>query len=327
MRELREGQGLDVAVLARRLAISAAQLRQLEQNQSTLFYSDAIRLAAARKVSAYLGEPLLLTQALAPAPDAQPDLSNGGQPHGGQKQAVGAEAVPFAISEAPSGQVSLKGGAESAEDVSPSPEPQTMPQRHGLHPWPSALAGCALALALVLGWQWQAPEQLAVPQQAGEQAKLEQPAVPEAAAPTAEPTPDKTAAAAELAVVPGSAAAYPEPMRWASVSTDSAKTTSDAACGSFVGPADSFSPAKAVKDGSLVYVVGVPDQVVCLKDGQGKVSRHVFTAATGQSFYGTAPWLVESAQLGALQIFFQGARVRLGDSGSRRLRLVPTESL
>lgn len=60
LRELREAKGFDVETLAKRLAVSPAQLRQLESNQSSLFYSEAIRLAVARKVSEFLGETLVI---------------------------------------------------------------------------------------------------------------------------------------------------------------------------------------------------------------------------------------------------------------------------
>lgn len=60
LRDLREAQGWDIAKLAKRLALSPGQLSQLETNQGSLFYTDAIRLTAARKVSEFLGEPLPL---------------------------------------------------------------------------------------------------------------------------------------------------------------------------------------------------------------------------------------------------------------------------
>lgn len=79
LRELREAMELDIPSLAKRMALSPAQLRQLENNQSSLFYSEAIRVAAARKVAEFLGEPLLLDPAavtcLDPwAPDRLPHL-------------------------------------------------------------------------------------------------------------------------------------------------------------------------------------------------------------------------------------------------------------
>ncbi len=58
LRALREAAGLDLAVLARRVSLSAAQLEQLECGQDSLFYSPAIRQRAALKVYEYLGAQL-----------------------------------------------------------------------------------------------------------------------------------------------------------------------------------------------------------------------------------------------------------------------------
>ncbi len=54
LKALREAAGVDLAVLARRLSLSAAQLKQLESGQGSLFYSPAIRRQAALKVYQYL---------------------------------------------------------------------------------------------------------------------------------------------------------------------------------------------------------------------------------------------------------------------------------
>lgn len=60
LRNLREAQAMDITLLSRRVNLSVAQLRQLEcaelaQHERSLFYSDAIRAAAARKVALALG--------------------------------------------------------------------------------------------------------------------------------------------------------------------------------------------------------------------------------------------------------------------------------
>ncbi len=58
LRSLRQAAGLDLAVLARRVSLSAAQLKQLECGQDSLFYSPAIRHQAALKVQQYLDAQL-----------------------------------------------------------------------------------------------------------------------------------------------------------------------------------------------------------------------------------------------------------------------------
>ncbi len=58
LRRLRTEAGLDLAVLARRVSLSPAQLAELEGGQGGLFYSDAIRQQALRKVLRHLGGDL-----------------------------------------------------------------------------------------------------------------------------------------------------------------------------------------------------------------------------------------------------------------------------
>jgi transcriptional regulator with XRE-family HTH domain len=62
LRALRLAAGLDVAVLARRVSLSNAQLMQLENDQHSLFYTPAIRRHAARKVLNFLGTQPQLEQ-------------------------------------------------------------------------------------------------------------------------------------------------------------------------------------------------------------------------------------------------------------------------
>jgi transcriptional regulator with XRE-family HTH domain len=58
LKALREAAGLDLAVLARRVSLSTAQLEQLESGRDSLFYSPSIRRQAALKVHQYLDAQL-----------------------------------------------------------------------------------------------------------------------------------------------------------------------------------------------------------------------------------------------------------------------------
>lgn len=315
LRELREQQGLDVAILARRLSLSAAQLRQLEENKSSLFYSEAIRLAAARKVSEFLGEPLLLEPPLTSVVVDEVE----GPPAAGQAE----EAADLPLSAQPPLAVEhVDRLAGSAIGSSPSTVKSV------LFAW-VALLGAGVTLALLLFVQSGSSGQMPAPMTPGLTTSPDTPhkaQVPPSAPLVTNAGPAEQAVSARAEEpVPLVGPARPQPLSLAQL--NATEGTEVAACGSFTGPVANFSPSQPVKDGSLVYVVGSADHVVCLKDGQGKVARHVFNEAAGKSFYGTAPWLVESSQLATLQIFFQGARVRLNEAGSQRLRLIAAEPL
>ena len=75
-----------------------------------------------------------------------------------------------------------------------------------------------------------------------------------------------------------------------------------------------FKPTAPTKSGDFVYVVSKNKQVLCVKDGTGKIDRKVLDEAvtsmfTATSFYGKPPFLVMSNGLSQLDIFFQGQKV------------------
>jgi hypothetical protein len=73
----------------------------------------------------------------------------------------------------------------------------------------------------------------------------------------------------------------------------------------------------------MVYLVSTARQVVCVTDGEGKVSRVVLDPNQGHSVFGPPPWVVQAAAPDAVQIFFQGYRVRVPRWSDGRIGLQP----
>lgn len=342
LRELRESKGLDLESLAKRLALSPAQLRQLESNQGSLFYSDAIRFATARKVSEFLGETLVFE----PAPLATEEQTQGSAD--AQVQTPAAQ-TPAASSE-------LAGHSQVA---APRMLVRRIPPRESriaLSGWSAALWGLVMIFAVLLGLQALIEPKATLPESKSSAAGSESAArdagassvVPAAGVSmvSLEPqdldvTPSSSVPASTLVAgqavqavtvaVPASAPASASVILSstlpasspAALQSNAAQTTQT--CGESNGPIVSFTPTKADKDPAQLFVQGAPGQVVCVKDGRGQVWRHEFANSTGRSFSGTAPWLVESAQLTELQIYFQGNRARPSLAGATRLRLIAAE--
>lgn len=328
LRELREAQGWDIPSLAKRLALSPAQLRQLESNQGSLFYSDAIRLATARKVSAFLGESLVCE----PAPVSPEDPA---QEPGTEAQAqVSMDSIPAAQS------------PPVVPNDPPSPARVATPHvvahrvlpgesRIALSGWSASLWGVVMIFVVLLGLQaFTAPEaafsdSLASDASTGALAKETSASagvgLTGVSLVSAEPQAE-TATASVPELLPVSelsvqVSAAPSPLAPTSVNADQAGQ----ACVESSGPIASFTPTDASKDPAQIFVQGAPGQVVCVKDGRGQVWRHEFSNAAGRRFSGSAPWLVESGQLMELQIYFQGNRVRPPLAGATRLRLIAAE--
>ncbi len=298
LRELREAKGYDVQTLAKRLALSPAQLRQLEGNQTSLFYNEAIRLAAARRVSEFLGETLV----------------------------IDAAAAMLAASASP--QICLA-----------EPRMKIDPATHGLSGWTAALWLVVLSFAVLLGLQgykhaWTTFKADLAVVQIPSSASLS-PVSPTSAsvvAPSPSALPEIAhAAAMKDAVRETIAANLPAKTTELAVPQPILATTrqaaADSGCNASGGPESSFTPSKAAKDAAQVFVQGAPGQVVCVKDSRGQVWRHEFAETSGRSFFGAAPWVVESAELAELQVYFQGARARPSLSGATRLRLIAAEHI
>lgn len=278
LRELREAKGLDIETLAKRLALAPAQLRQLESNQNSLFYSEAIRLTAARRVSEFLGETLVLDAA----------------------------AVSHAAAAPP--QICL---AEPRMKIAPA-------SSFGLSGWSAALCLVALSFTGLLGLQgYRHVNAVSGPDLA---AQVPSPAASDL---VDQPTAGVAAVAPPESPETFAVAALTEPVIEAPPAA--LQRVADTGCNVSGGAESSFTPAKAGRDPAQIFVQGAPGQVVCVKDSRGQVWRHEFAGTSGRSFVGTAPWLVESAQLAQLQVYFQGSRARPSISGATRLRLIAAE--
>ncbi|NBO87783.1 MAG: hypothetical protein EBV00_06575, partial [Burkholderiaceae bacterium] len=70
------------------------------------------------------------------------------------------------------------------------------------------------------------------------------------------------------------------------------------------------SPTKA---GNMVYISSRIKQVVCVKDGTGKLEKRALDVNGSHSFFGKAPFVLMTTNLSQADIFFQGYRVRIDD--------------
>ncbi len=337
LRELREAKGLSRPVLAKRLTLSDAQLRQIEENETSLFYSESIRIAAARKVADYLGEPLLIqamVEISAIEQDPEPDTSS-----------VAAAILAPDQPEVPSGKASeaspdnaelIAGAPAKNQAVGPSQAvnktevllPEMPAETWRVFPfkplvrWGTAVLALLVLLVLVVVvdislWMVSDGKTLFARTAAVHPAQ-QMPAT------SLQVTPSTAAQSPPLALAPVAVAVAGREPALPGVVADSAQSD-EASCDKFQGPVPTFSPAKATKEASLVYVVGTPGQWVCLKDGRSRAWRHDFASRSGQSFYGHPPWLVESPHLDSLQIYFQGVLARPPKPDSTRFRLIASE--
>jgi hypothetical protein len=84
------------------------------------------------------------------------------------------------------------------------------------------------------------------------------------------------------------------------------------------------SPA-ASKPGNMVYVKMPTAQVICVVDGDGKVQSKAMEPSLGHSFYGKPPFKLMTSGLSSAEVFFQGLRVRPSNADSKSILLVQAD--
>ncbi len=89
----------------------------------------------------------------------------------------------------------------------------------------------------------------------------------------------------------------------------------------------SYKPEAPRKVADMVFVQAKSQQVVCVIDASGKTQNKLIEPGVGASFYGKPPFKVLTAGLNQVDIFFQGAKVRLSNLNTKTLILEASEVL
>lgn len=87
----------------------------------------------------------------------------------------------------------------------------------------------------------------------------------------------------------------------------------------------SYKPEAPRKPADMVYVQSKSKQTVCVVDASGKVQNKIVEPGVGASFYGKPPFKVLTPGLTQVDVFFQGAKVRLANLNTKTLMLEATE--
>ena len=139
----------------------------------------------------------------------------------------------------------------------------------------------------------------------------------------AEPAPVPASTAIE-----SSSAPTPAPLAAPTPANASAVVTASA---SGVCPVEegiiSFKPEAPRKVADSVFVQTKTQQVICVIDASGKTQNKLVDPGVGASFYGKPPFKVLTAGLNQVDVFFQGAKVRLSNLNTKTLILEASEVL
>lgn len=318
LRQLREAAGMDHVVLARTACLSVAQVRHLEtENSDGLFYSDAIKRQAYKRLLMILGaEPPTLE-----VPHELRDAGKVAEAHLNTLDQIVAMSHQPAISRSTSDVVAT--GVQKIKE-------------HWQVMAALLLLVGAVALFVLNGMQNGAQVEksatngsdtssaVVVPiatTQASSAPKL----VPSASAP-AVPLPASSSVAsapvmAAVASAPVVAAVATSPVS-EQIVVPSAVATKLGACAYTNEAMPEFTSLFAQKEGRYVYFESAANLELCVVDGNKQATLLQLKAGDKRSVYGVSPWQLSGAGMRNVQIYFQGGRISLPDANSTRFKLI-----
>ena len=304
LKSLRLAADLDHAQLALMVNLSAAQVRQLEEDGDSLFYSPQIKAQSLRRVIRTLEnasqEPQTVASIEPPAPRSSASVIDD----------------IIRLSEK-----NLKSQVVHSDVRRPGGS------------WPKLLGTWGLA-ALLLGlglWQYNRHNSQALYEEWVE--PITGKVLPAPPTATTEEVP---------AVVPEVIAAAPAPTQAVVVAPSAKETTakettssetaatknpaaastaSAADCANITSAPVTVTSVSPNKPGSYVYLVANKATTVCVDDGKNKRNLVTLTPGAGRSIHGSPPWTIATSEFKSVQVYFQGAKVWVPPEAGSRIYL------
>ena len=298
----RESLGLSTKDLSGMACLSVRQIEQIENGGISSFYGDQVKFTAAKKVAALLkltpedafdfGD---LIQSIK-APESEEKLQEEAKASAVEKKVKPEkikeekEAAPVVkVAEPVAEKIAARKISESVIDYSVKSKAQSDPKKKFFL---LLVIGAAFIFAVVN------LRPLFFPEPVKEEVVIIQEMPPEPA-PAPEPA----------------AAVVPEPAPVA-VSTE---------CPPADATALNYKPDTPKKAGDLVYLQSKTAQTICVVDASGKTQSKTLEPGVGVSVYGKPPFKVLTGGLNQVDMYFQGAKVRTGNTTSKTIILEPAE--
>ena len=347
----REKCAISIEELAHLACLSKKQIQQIENGQSSSFYSPSVKFTAAKKVAKLIqlqekdafdfgpqaelpfaqAADVTQTELTVTQQDSPVDLekevikkevtkkeaaqANEGEQKETKKKAVGRKRRADAETPAVS---SLESAPILVEAIKPEPRIRAYSgspkQKPAGKKWVWLLPFGALVLALVQFQPFLA-DQL--------DAAMGKPKPVEVATVTAAPV---DAAPATPPVEPASASGpTTPPVAPAITPSPTLAVAANPGCPLPDSSIENYKSPSAGKPGNMVFVKTLAPQMICVEDGDGKVQSKAMEPGLGHSFYGKPPFKVMTSGLSSAEVFFQGVRVRPSNADAKSILLVQAD--
>ena len=144
-----------------------------------------------------------------------------------------------------------------------------------------------------------------------------------------EPVKEEVVIIQEVAPEPAPTTAPAEPVATAAAPAAAAPATVPAAVSVECPSADpsvmNYKPDAPKKAGDMVYLQSKTAQTVCVVDATGKTQNKMLEPGVGASIYGKPPFKVLTGGLNQVDLYYQGAKVRTGNTSSKTIILESAE--
>jgi len=284
----REALGLSAKALAAQACLSARQVEQLENGEQSSFYGSQVKITAAKKVAGILGikdEEAFDYGEILKEQVAINNLKMPVEPKFKNKSAVAVKPIKT--------ETVLQTLTQATGENKPNPQ-----KRRVL--WLSLIAAVVFSIINLRPLFFPEPV---------EEVLVASEEVLESTLPAA---PLETAAATSTAPVEVSA----------STPVNSAPDLMPTCPAEDVAIA-SYKPEAPRKAADIVYVQVKARQVICVVDVTGKSQSKMVDPGVGGSFYGKPPFKLLTGGLNQVDVYFQGAKVRLTNPNTKTLILEP----
>lgn len=318
----RESLGLSTKDLSGMACLSVRQIEQIENGESSSFYGAQVKFTAAKKVAGLLKltpedafdfsgvvqpvKPAEVeeklqeeTKASAAEKKAKPEKTKE------KNQAKETEQTKELVSQAPAAEP--KAEKPIARKVTESVLDYSVKSKASVDPKKKIILLLAITAAVIFSVVNLRP--LFFPEPVKEEVVIIQEVVPE--------------------TLPASAPAEPAPAAQPATSVPVPATQPVAAASVECPPADAsalnYKPDAPKKAGDMVYLQSKTAQTVCVVDATGKTQNKMLEPGVGASVYGKPPFKVLTGGLNQVDLYYQGAKVRTGNTSSKTIILEPAE--
>jgi DNA-binding XRE family transcriptional regulator len=329
----REKCAMSVEELAHLACLSKKQIQQIENGQTSTFYSPKVKFTAAKKVAKLI--QLDEKDAFDFGPQAELPFAQAADSIQSEFTSTEQESSLELKKEAPKREVAQANEGEPKETKKKAvSQPEAKPilvEAFKPEPGMRTHSGAGKQKSTGKKWLWLLPVGALVlaivqfqPFLADQLDALMGKAKPlELAAVTTEPV-DAPATAPPAEPASATAAATPQaapaitPSPAVAVAANPACPLPDASIENYKSPSPS-------KPGNMVFVKMPTAQTICVEDGDGKVQTKAMEPGLGHSFYGKPPFKLLTSGLSSAEVFFQGFRVRPSNADSKSILLVQAD--